>query len=79
MKDYLEAEGFEIKSPRNAIQVAFQSGLIEDGHQWIDMLEKRNLMAHTYNEQYVLEAEQLIRHKYAEALLQLCDKLGKQL
>lgn len=60
MKDYLELEGFDVKTPRSAIQTAFQVELIRDGHIWIDMLNKQNLMAHTYNEQFALEAECLI-------------------
>lgn len=28
MKDYLELEGFDVKSPRSAIQTAFQSQLV---------------------------------------------------
>ena len=31
MKDYLVAEGYEVKSPRESIKQAFQYGLIEDG------------------------------------------------
>lgn len=50
MKDYLELEDFEVKSPRSTIQIAFQTELIDDGHTWIDALDKRNLMAHTYDE-----------------------------
>ncbi|MDN5301083.1 MAG: hypothetical protein PWQ60_597 [Thermoanaerobacteraceae bacterium] len=42
MKDYLEQEGFDVKSPRNVIQTAFQIQLITDGHTWIDALEKRS-------------------------------------
>lgn len=32
MKDYLENEGFEVNSPREAIQTAFQIELITNGH-----------------------------------------------
>lgn len=77
MKDYLEQEGFEVKSPRKAIQTAFQIQLIEDGHLWLDALEKRNLMAHTYDENKSLEAEILIRKKYYEIIKELCYKLEK--
>lgn len=75
MKDYLEEEGFEVKSPRATMQTAFQTELILDGHAWIDALEKRNLMAHTYNEEFVHEAEELIRKKYYPAIKELYDKL----
>lgn len=75
MKDYLEEEGFEVKSPRATIQLAFQTELITDGHSWIDALEKRNLMAHTYNEEFVKEAEELIRIRYYPVIKDLCAKL----
>ncbi|WP_200086690.1 HI0074 family nucleotidyltransferase substrate-binding subunit [Salicibibacter cibi] len=42
-KDYLEAEGYIMKSPRQTIKQAFQMGIIEDGHTWIDALSDRNL------------------------------------
>lgn len=68
MKDYLEAAGYSVNSPRAAIQTAFQAQLITDGHLWIDALEKRNLMSHTYNEELAEEAEQLIRNPYCRIL-----------
>ena len=64
MKDYLEAQGFDVKTPRSAIQTAFNSELIKDGHVWIDALEKRNMMAHTYNENITNEAKELIIKNY---------------
>lgn len=77
MKDYLEQEGYEVKSPRKAIQLAFQIELISDGHTWIDALQKRNLMAHTYNENIAKEAEGLIRDKYYKMIRDLNSKLGE--
>ncbi|MVX64126.1 nucleotidyltransferase [Clostridium chromiireducens] len=75
MKDYLENEGFEVKSPRQTIQTAFQTQLVTDGHTWIDALEKRNLMAHTYDEGVAKEAEQLIKQKYYGIIKELLNKL----
>ncbi|MTV50290.1 nucleotidyltransferase [Heliobacillus mobilis] len=74
MKDYLEIEGFDPKTPRKTIQTAYQVELIEDGHAWMDALEKRNLMAHTYNEDRAKESERLIRTIYYFAILKLCKK-----
>jgi len=79
MKDYLEQEGFEVKSPRKTIQTAFQVQLIEDGHIWMDALEKRNLMAHTYDEGRAIEAEKLIKEKYYKVIEELYFKLGQLL
>ena len=71
MKDYLEEQGFMIRSPRMAIQTGFQAQMIQNGHIWIDALEKRNLMAHTYDERLTDEAEQLIRTSYYTMLREL--------
>lgn len=79
MKDYLEDEGFDVKSPRGTIQIAFQTQLISDGHTWLDALEKRNLMTHTYDEGKAIEAEGLIRNKYYAAIRELCSKLEELL
>ena len=75
MKDYLEAQGFTVASPRSAIQTAFQIQLITDGHAWIDALDKRNLLAHTYDEERATEAETLIRSKYQPRIAELLRRL----
>lgn len=79
MKDYLEAEGFTIKSPRDCIQTAFQARLAPDGHAWIDALEKRNLLSHTYDENRANEAETLIRSKYYKIIVDLQKTLAAKL
>lgn len=64
MKDYLNAEGYNIKSPRESIKTALDNGLIADGTLWMDALEKRNLAAHTYDETILDELEALIADRY---------------
>lgn len=71
LKDYQNAQGFNIQSPREAIKQAFQSGLIMQGHAWMDALEDRNLTTHTYNEQTAEQVEQAIRQTYYPLLLDL--------
>ncbi len=56
MKAYLEEQGFEVKSPKNTMRVAFQVGLIDDGDIWMKALQIRNLTSHTYNEEILDEA-----------------------
>lgn len=75
IKDYLEQQGFDVKSPRSAIQIAFQTQLIKEGHIWIDALEKRNLMAHTYDETIASEAQKLIISEYYPRLKELLSDL----
>ncbi len=79
LKDYLSSEGIEAATPRKVIQEGFRSGMIEDGHTWIEALESRNLMAHTYSEEYVKKAETLIREKFYPVLRALLDSLTKEL
>lgn len=65
VKDYLEAQGFvDIKSPRSALKKAFEMNILENGHDWMDLLQDRNLTAHTYDEQKATEMKQLINTKY---------------
>ncbi len=70
MKDYLEAQGFQVKSPRETIKQAFQSEILQDGQAWIDALEDRNLTVHTYDESTAIEIEQRIKTSYFPALQQ---------
>ena len=71
MKDYLNEQGFVVNSPRQAIKQAFQIGLIEDGHVWINALEDRDLTTHTYEESIALKVITEIRENYFPALKQL--------
>jgi nucleotidyltransferase substrate binding protein (TIGR01987 family) len=76
LKDYLESQEIPVQSPRETIQAAFQNEMIENGHAWIDALQKRNLMAHTYDESRAMEAEELIRKVYFKEIKQLVQYLN---
>lgn len=64
LKDYQEEEGFIVKSPRDAIKIAFQYQLIKDGELWLNALKDRNLTVHTYQEETANEVEQKIKTTY---------------
>ncbi len=65
LKDYLEEQGFEqLNSPRTVLKKAFEVGLIADGHAWLQILQDRNLMAHTYDENTAVVVTQLIHYTY---------------
>lgn len=51
LKDFLESQEVEAKFPREVIKKGFRYEIISDGEMWMEMLEKRNLMAHTYDEE----------------------------
>ena len=71
LKDYLEYKGFTVPSPRDTIKQAFQKGYIEDGRIWLEALEKRNLMAHTYDRSKAQEAAALIKEEYFEMIVNI--------
>jgi nucleotidyltransferase substrate binding protein (TIGR01987 family) len=77
LKDYLENEKYVTKTPRETIKIAFQVGLISDGHEWMDGLDDRNITVHTYDEDTANAVESRIREKYHPLLKKLYDKLKK--
>lgn len=70
LKDYLEAEGvvIEAQTPRNVLKEAFAARILKDGQVWIDMLDHRNLLSHTYDAAVVESALVAIRDRYAGAI-----------
>ena len=79
MKDFLTAEGYEVKSPRDSIKTAFEYGLIQNGTLWLEALEKRNLAAHTYDDNILEELEELIINTYYPLFNDLKEILKKKL
>jgi nucleotidyltransferase substrate binding protein (TIGR01987 family) len=80
LKDYLEEQGFvDVKSPRSALKKAFEVGLIEDGHSWMELLLDLNLTSHAYDEEKATEVECLIHLKYYPLLAHLYKTLKQQL
>lgn len=76
IKDYLEEQGFvDVKTPRSAFKKAFEVGLIDDGHSWMELLHDRNLTSHAYDEEIASEIENLIHQKYFPLLIQLYKTL----
>ncbi len=75
VKDYLEEKKVIAKFPRDVIKEAFKYSVIENGDVWMDMLEKRNLMSHTYSEDTAELAYQLITKTYFSSIELLYHKL----
>ena len=75
LKDYLEAQGVTCQFPREVIKKAFQHQIISEGELWLDMLGKRNLLAHTYDENLAMEAYRLIKQNFAPQIIRLVQWL----
>ncbi len=51
LKNFLEAQGVQnLYGARDTTREAFNRSLIENGEVWMDMIDKRNLTSHTYDE-----------------------------
>ena len=74
MKDYLEFEGYNVKSPREAIKTAFSIELIDNGSIWLEALGDRNLTVHTYNESDADDIYEKIKEEYFKLLKHLYKK-----
>jgi len=72
-KDYLEESGIEITplTPRQVVKEAFAAKIISDGQVWIDMLDHRNLLSHTYDQAVFGEAVDAIASRYLPAMAAL--------
>ncbi len=79
VKDYLEERAVVVKFPRDAIKQGFLYQVIKDGDVWMDMIQKRNLMSHTYNEKNAELAYNLIVNEYFGELFDVYQTLNKEL
>lgn len=78
LKDLLESMGVNAAFPRDVIKEAFATQLIKNGHVWLEMLEKRNVLSHTYNRQQASDAVALIRDHFFPNLEQVYLELKKK-
>jgi nucleotidyltransferase substrate binding protein (TIGR01987 family) len=78
MKDYLESQGVAVSYPREVLKEAFAHGLVEDGEVWMEMLERRNMLAHTYDEKTFETAFHLVRGTFHTAISALVERFEKE-
>jgi nucleotidyltransferase substrate binding protein (TIGR01987 family) len=73
LKDYLEEDGLVISpiTPRQVIKEAFAAKLIPDGQVWVNMLDHRNLLSHTYDSSVFEQAVEAIARLYLPAMSKL--------
>jgi nucleotidyltransferase substrate binding protein (TIGR01987 family) len=65
IKDFLHDQGVQnIYGSKDATRTAFQTGLIQNGEAWMDMIASRNLSSHTYNEETAAQIIKAIRTTY---------------
>jgi len=74
MKDYLQHDGvaFDQITPRSVIRKACEAKLTEHGATWMDALDARNKMSHTYDAQAADRVVNEIANRYLAAMEDLC-------
>lgn len=78
IKDYLEQSGLTLTAvtPRQVIKDAFAARVLADGQTWIDMIDHRNLLSHTYDPANFEEAVEAVHDRYLAAFGQVHDLLA---
>ncbi len=78
LKDYLASQAVEASFPREVIKQSFYYELIDNGEVWMDMLTKRNIMAHTYSKENFRQAVDLIVNQYFMEIKKLHELLDSK-
>lgn len=74
MKELLEYSGYSeerMGSPRSILKLAYQAGMIDDDALWLQVLQARNDVTHSYNEDIAMRIITDCKEKY----LPLFEKL----
>ena len=69
LKDYLEEQGVVVQpvTPRQVIKVAFTARMLDDAPIWLEIIQQRNLLSHTYNIKTIDAALQMLDERYFAA------------
>jgi nucleotidyltransferase substrate binding protein (TIGR01987 family) len=75
LKDYLEEKGITgLIGSKDATRAAFKNGLIEDGDDWMKMIEDRNKTSHTYDPKIAQEVVENILQRFYPAFEKMAKK-----
>ena len=66
-------------SPREIIKAGYQFHFLNDENVWLDMLKRRNMTTHIYNETLADELVALIFEKYIAEFKNLRDELNRRI
>jgi len=75
LKDYLEDKGISgLVGSKDASREAFKNGLIQDGDDWMKMIEARNQTSHTYDSKVADAVAKDILERFYPAFQRLKEK-----
>ena len=77
LKDALDDEGVETRTPREALREAYRAGWLDDEAAWLGMLRDRNRSSHVYSEEMAREIYARVREN-APALRAAWDAVASR-
>jgi len=77
LKDYLEDKGITgLVGSKDATRAAFKNALIEQGEDWMKMIEARNLSSHTYDSGTAQQIADNIIERFYPAFASMAKKFS---
>ncbi len=79
LKDKMEFDGLILNkiSPKMVLKEAFKNKYVDDIELWLEMINDRNLLSHTYDSDVIMEIVPDIQKKYTPLLLALYYSLNE--
>ena len=80
LKEILEIQGLnpeKIASPKKIFSLAYSAGILSEEEIWIDILQTRNILIHTYDSEKSSETILKIRAEYLPAFQKLKQNILK--
>ena len=59
-----KAVGYECKSPKGCLKLAYRMGWIKDEERWLELLEARNLTSHTYDQETAVDVYETVKENF---------------
>ncbi len=73
-----KAVGYDCKSPRGCLKLAYKMEWLEDEEKWLRLLEARNLTSHTYDQETAMEVYETVKDNF-EVFQGLVKELRKEI
>lgn len=81
MKEILDNHGRtddRVGSPRSVIKLAYQCGMIDNCEGWLELLEARNILAHTYSDEQALAIIRRIKPEFIPLFEALKNEIAEK-
>jgi CRISPR-associated protein Cmr2 len=78
IKEYLADKGLIVKNPRDTFREAVKNGIIENEEGWMEMIEDRNFLVHTYSSEESRTVYERIKSTYIKLFESLYKKIKEE-